>query len=61
MEFSGNLLRGTTGKECLLPDTTEAGASLFELALAMRGIPGLVLPTEVGLSGNFVLRFGGVS
>lgn len=61
MEFSGNLLRGITGKECLRADPTEAGASVFELALAIRGIPGLVLPAEVGLSGNLVLKFGGVS
>lgn len=50
-----------TGSECLRPDPAETGASVFELALAISGIPGRVLPAEVDLSGNFVLRFGGVS
>lgn len=36
-------------------------ASAFEFALPIRAIPGLVLPAELDLSGNFVLRFGGVS
>lgn len=61
--FSGNLLRGTMGKDSLRFGVTEATVSEFELEFdrTVSAAPGRILPAEADRSGNFVLRLGGVS
>lgn len=59
--FSGSLPLETTGEDGLLIEFVGVGASEFTLDLVANAVPGLVLPTEVGLSGSFVRRFGGAS
>lgn len=59
--FSGSLPLETTGEDGLLIEFVCAGDSKFTLDLVANAAPGLVLPTEVGLSGSFVRRLGGTS
>lgn len=58
---SENLLRFTAGTETFLTGAEAADCSVFWADLSPRAIPGLDLPADIGLSGNFVLRLGGVS
>lgn len=50
---------GTIGEECLLGIFIELVVSWF--VFVVTEALGLDLPAEIGLSGNAVLRFGGVS
>jgi hypothetical protein len=58
---SENLLRLTAGTETFFTGADVAEGSVFGLDLMPKAIPGLDLPADSGLSGNFVLKFGGVS
>lgn len=58
---SENLLRLTAGTEIFFTGAEAAEGSVFGVDLMPKAIPGRDLPADSGLSGNFVLRFGGVS
>lgn len=60
-DASENLLRLTAGTETFFTGADVAEGSAFGVDLMPKAIPGRDLPADSGLSGNFVLRFGGVS
>lgn len=60
-DVSENLLRLTAGTETFFTGAEAAEGSVFGVDLMPKAIPGRDLPADSGLSGNFVLRFGGVS
>jgi len=60
-DASENLLRLTAGTETFFTGAEAAEGSVFGVDLMPKAIPGRDLPADSGLSGNFVLRFGGVS
>lgn len=60
-DASENLLLVTAGTETFFTCADVAEGSVFGVDLMPKAIPGLDLPADSGLSGNFVLKFGGVS
>lgn len=60
-DASENLLRLTAGTETFFTGADTVEGSVFGVDLMPKAIPGLDLPADSGLSGNLVLRFGGVS
>lgn len=60
-DASENLLRLTADTETFFIGAEAAEGSVFGVDLMPKAIPGRDLPADSGLSGNFVLRFGGVS